>query len=52
VLIWEGGGGGLPDNLKTNFPGAELQAPLTLRRQTLYPRQPAVVSWAVLRPRP
>jgi hypothetical protein len=52
VLIWEGGGSGLPDNLRTGFPGAELQPPLTLPRQTLRSRQPVVVSWAVMRPRP
>jgi len=51
VLIWEGGDG-LPGNLSSSFPGAEPQPPLTLGRQTLYPRKPAVVSWAVVLPRP
>jgi len=50
VLIWEGDG--VPGNLTSGFPGAELQPPLTLRRQTLYPRKPAVISWAVVLPRP
>ncbi|HLN10118.1 MAG TPA: glycosyltransferase family 39 protein [Xanthobacteraceae bacterium] len=52
VLIWEAAGDNLPDNLKTIFPGAELQPPLTLGRQTLYRRKPAVVSWALVLPRP
>jgi 4-amino-4-deoxy-L-arabinose transferase-like glycosyltransferase len=54
VFLWEApdSAAGLPDNIKAAFPRAELQPPLTLPRQTLYPRTPAVVNYAVLRPRP
>ena len=54
VFLWEApdAATGLPDNIKAAFPRAELQPPLTLPRQTLYPRMPAVVNYAVLLPRP
>jgi hypothetical protein len=51
VLLWEGFEG-LPADLEATFPRAELQPPLTLPRQTLYPRQPATVNYALVRPRP
>jgi 4-amino-4-deoxy-L-arabinose transferase-like glycosyltransferase len=51
VLIWEGVGS-LPPNLRATFPAAELQPPLTLPRQTLYPRRPAVINWAIAPPHP
>jgi 4-amino-4-deoxy-L-arabinose transferase-like glycosyltransferase len=54
VFLWEtfDPSQGLPDNLRARFPRAELQPPLTLPRQTLYPRSPAVVNYAVMRPQP
>jgi Dolichyl-phosphate-mannose-protein mannosyltransferase len=54
VFVWEtfGRSQGLPDSLRARFPRAELQRPLTLPRQTLYPRRPAVVNYAVMRPQP
>ena len=53
VFLWESTDQvpGLPDNIKASFPRAELQPPLTLPRQTLYPRSPAVVRYAIMRPR-
>jgi hypothetical protein len=42
----------LPGNIKARFPRAELQPPLVLPRQTLYPRSPAVVNYAIIRPQP
>jgi hypothetical protein len=51
VLLWEGFEG-LPADIKATFPRAELQPPLTLPRQTLYPRTPATVNFALVRPRP
>jgi hypothetical protein len=52
VLIWEGQAThDLPENLKAAFPRAELKPPLTLPRRTLYPRNPATVNYAFVRPR-
>jgi 4-amino-4-deoxy-L-arabinose transferase-like glycosyltransferase len=54
VFLWEpvDASGRLPANIAATFPRAELQSPLVLPRQTLYPRKPAVVNRAILRPRP
>jgi hypothetical protein len=54
VFLWEAPDElpGLPDNIRARFPRAELQAPLVLPRQTLTPRSPAVVHYAIMRPRP
>jgi 4-amino-4-deoxy-L-arabinose transferase-like glycosyltransferase len=49
VLLWEGPDE-MPAGLKATFPRAELQPPLTLPRQTLYPRRPATVSYAIVPP--
>jgi hypothetical protein len=51
VFVWEAFDA-VPDDIKARFPRAELQPPLVLPRQTLYPRSPAVVSYAIMRPRP
>ena len=52
VLLWEWGfSPDLPENLKNTFPQAELQEPLVLPRQTLYPRAPFKISYALVRPR-
>jgi 4-amino-4-deoxy-L-arabinose transferase-like glycosyltransferase len=51
VLLWEGFEG-LPADIQATFPRAELQPPLSLPRQTLYPRKPATVNYALVRPRP
>jgi hypothetical protein len=52
VLMWEWGfSPDLPENLKNTFPQAELQEPLVLPRQTLYPRAPFKISYALVRPR-
>ena len=54
MFLWEpvDASGRLPANIAATFPRAELQSPLVLPRQTLYPRKPAVVNRAILRPRP
>jgi Dolichyl-phosphate-mannose-protein mannosyltransferase len=53
VLIWEWTfSRDLPETLKSTFPHAELQPPLLLPRQTLYPRTPRAVRYAFVRPRP
>jgi Dolichyl-phosphate-mannose-protein mannosyltransferase len=54
VFLWEAPEEvpGLPDDIRASFPRAELQPPLVLPRQTLTPRSPAVVHYAILRPRP
>jgi 4-amino-4-deoxy-L-arabinose transferase-like glycosyltransferase len=49
VLLWEGPNE-IPAGLKATFPLAELQPPLTLPRQTLYPRSPAIVNYAIVLP--
>jgi Dolichyl-phosphate-mannose-protein mannosyltransferase len=52
VLVWQPqpGATGLPDNLRTTFPRAELQPPLILPRQTLRPVGPDVVAYAFVLP--
>lgn len=54
VLVWQQDP--LPDAvaaaLKANFPTAEFQRPLTLPRQTLYPRKPIIVGYAFVPPKP
>jgi 4-amino-4-deoxy-L-arabinose transferase-like glycosyltransferase len=54
VLVWQQDP--LPDAvaaaLKENFPTAEFQRPLTLPRQTLYPRKPVIVGYAFVPPQP
>ncbi|HEY6254361.1 MAG TPA: glycosyltransferase family 39 protein [Xanthobacteraceae bacterium] len=49
VMVWEGP---VPSDLLSQFPHAELQPPLILPRQTLYPRPPLVINYAWLRPQP
>jgi hypothetical protein len=51
VLLWEGPNE-TPANLKATFPRAQLQPPLTLPRQTLYPRSPVTVNYAIVPPQP
>jgi Dolichyl-phosphate-mannose-protein mannosyltransferase len=53
VLVWQPPPGlvGLPENLRATFPGAELQPPLALPRQTLYPRPPEIIGYAFFPPR-
>jgi hypothetical protein len=52
VLVWQPppGHSGLPDNVRTLFPQAELQPPLVLPRQTLLVRQPVTVLYAFVMP--
>jgi hypothetical protein len=54
VLVWQPqpGATGLPDYLRATFPGAELQPPLRLPRQTLRPRSPEVIAYAFVLPQP
>jgi 4-amino-4-deoxy-L-arabinose transferase-like glycosyltransferase len=54
VLVWQPqpSATGLPENLKATFPRAELQPPLRLPRQTLWPRNPDVVAYAFVLPQP
>jgi hypothetical protein len=52
VLIWDWGfSAGIPKNIRAIFPEAELQPGLMLPRRTLYPRRPALVKYAFVRPR-
>ena len=39
VLVWQPQEQGLPENIRRQFPRAELQPPLILPRHTLYPRR-------------
>ncbi|MBI2713428.1 MAG: glycosyltransferase family 39 protein [Rhizobiales bacterium] len=54
VLVWEQDP--LPDavtaRLKVSFPNLEIQRPLVIPRQTLYPRKPAIVGYAFVPPEP
>src|SRR5205085_12248961 len=52
VLIWETPEPAqeLPDKLRITFPRAELQPALKLVRQTLYPRKPSIVNYALVLP--
>jgi hypothetical protein len=55
ALVWQGLDGELPDNIKRNFPRAELQPPLTLPRQTFLPwhrGKPIIIHVAFVLPRP
>jgi hypothetical protein len=54
VLAWEAAPGDdrFPENLRLTFPGAELQPPLILPRQTLHPVRPVIVHYAIVPPRP
>jgi hypothetical protein len=52
VLVWQAATPALPDNLLTTFPRAQVQAPLVLPRQTLYPRAPEIIYYAFVPPRP
>ena len=53
VIVWEG----LPDSAQVDewrrtFPGMEIQPPLVLPRQTLFPVRPSEIQYAILPPRP
>jgi hypothetical protein len=50
VLIWQSEQP-MPDALRERFPRAEPQPPLALPPQTLVPRSPVVVSYAIVPPR-
>ena len=54
VLAWETQEGPplLPDNLRANFPRAELQTSLVLPRRMRYPGEPDVIGYAFVPPRP
>jgi hypothetical protein len=52
VLIWASASPALPDNVRQAYPHAQLQPPLVLPRQTLYPRSPAIIHYALVPPRP
>lgn len=53
VLVWQAEGPPrLPDNLRTNFPRAELQPSLLLPRRMHYPGKPEVVGYAFVPPQP
>jgi 4-amino-4-deoxy-L-arabinose transferase-like glycosyltransferase len=52
VLVWQPQEKGLPENIRRQFPRAELQPPLTLARHTLYPRRGVLVYYAFIPPRP
>ena len=51
VLVWQPQEKGLPENIRRQFPRAELQPPLTLARHTLYPRRGELVYYAFIPPR-
>ena len=53
MIVWEG----LPDSAQIDewrrtFPGMEIQPPLVLPRQTLFPVRPSEIQYAILPPRP
>jgi hypothetical protein len=53
VLVWQAEGPPrLPDNLRMNFPRAELQPSLLLPRRLHYPGKPEVIGFAFVPPRP
>jgi Dolichyl-phosphate-mannose-protein mannosyltransferase len=52
VLVWAATDSALPANVRAAYPRAELQPPLVLPRQTIYPRSPAIIHYAVLPPQP
>src|SRR5262249_31014167 len=54
ILVWLPGPGdtGLPDNIRTTFPRAELQPPLVLPRRTLRPGTPETIHYAIMLPQP
>jgi dolichyl-phosphate-mannose-protein mannosyltransferase len=52
VLVWEGEGGAVPERWRAAFPGAEVQPPLVLPRQTRWPVRPARIELAIVPPRP
>ena len=52
VLLWQPQEKGLPENIRRQFPHAELQPPLVVRRHTLYPRRGVLVYYAFILPRP
>src|SRR5262249_45012699 len=51
VLVWAATSPGLPENVRLTYPRAQLQPPLVLPRQTLYPRSPAIIHYALVPPR-
>jgi hypothetical protein len=51
VFVWQPQEKGLPENIRRQFPRAELQPPMTLARHTLYPRRGALIYYAILPPR-
>ena len=52
VLVWQADSPELPSNLRAAYPRAEAQPPLAIPRQTIYPRPPDIVYYAIVRPRP
>jgi hypothetical protein len=52
VLVWQSQEKELPENIRRQFPRAELQPPLPLARHTLYPRRGELVHYALIPPRP
>ena len=51
VLVWQAATAALPESLLITFPRAQMQPPLVLPRQTLYPRAPEIIYYAFVLPR-
>ena len=52
VLVWEGASEAEMNEWRATFPGMEIQPPLVLARQTLFPVRPSTVHYAFVPPRP
>ena len=52
VLLWSAGTADFPQNLRAAYPQAQQQPSLVLPRQTLYPRSPMVIHYAIVPPQP
>jgi hypothetical protein len=52
MLLWSAGTADFPQNLRAAYPQAQQQPSLVLPRQTLYPRSPMVIHYAIVPPQP
>ena len=50
-VVWQAATPAVPDGLLSTFPRAQMQPPLVLPRQTLYPRAPEIIYYAFVPPR-
>jgi hypothetical protein len=52
VIVWEGVSEVEMNEWRATFSGMEIQSPLVLPRQTLFPVRPSTVHYAIMPPRP